>query len=97
MFDALDEAKLELRSALIAMLNSLKQEIFRVIITSREDLTISTKDSITQSDNIKANSTDMDRLLIARLCELRSDLKSRKKLGLVQELVFNIRENAQEM
>ena len=96
IFDALDEASPETRSTLVKRLRGLDTNIFRVLITSRDDLEIDTGEDMTKVGRIeKADASDVGRCIRVRLQELRRDIRNDKTL--LNELTIAICRQAQGM
>ncbi|KAK5175733.1 uncharacterized protein LTR77_000872 [Saxophila tyrrhenica] len=67
LIDGLDEAETDTRIALVRCINALNPRYFRVIITSRKDLTVTTTAAWTTEFNIQADSKDLVMFVYAEL------------------------------
>lgn len=74
LIDGLDEATAETRATLIDCINALSQRHFRVVITSRKDLRVTTAAGHTTEFAIQAASKDLELFVFAELGQIKPEL-----------------------
>ena len=95
MFDAMDEAQFDTRATLSGRLETLNPATFRILITSRDNLTVSTAERLTLTRRVEADPREVGLYIAAELVHRNKELL--KKKSEVNVLVPAIRDRAQGM